>query len=63
MMPNWLYRIVRELVPPLRDQERRMARTALTVAESATVRHQSERVRRLLHSYTRANRRLSDMRR
>lgn len=63
MMPSWLYRIMRWLVPMVRDQEERLERTDREVRQARLVRHQSVRLRRLVHSYTRANRRLSDMRR
>lgn len=62
-MPEWLYRIARFFVPALRDQEQRIAHTARVVSESRRIRSDAQRVQRLIHSYTRANRRLSDMRR
>ena len=61
-MPDWLYRIARFFVPALREQERRIAETARVVSESKRIRTDAMRVQRLIHSYTRANRRLSDVR-
>ena len=61
-MPEWLYRIARFLVPALRDQDERIAETARVVSEARRIRTDAVRVQRLLHSYTRANRRLSDVR-
>lgn len=61
-MPEWLYRIARFLVPALREQEQRIARTARVIDDSRRIRSDAQRVQRLIHSYTRANRRLSDLR-
>lgn len=62
MMPDWLYRILRRFSPSLRAQEYRLARTDALVAASRRTRHNAERVQLLLHSYTRAGRRLDDLR-
>ena len=62
MMPDWLYRALRFFVPALRDQDERIAETARVVKESKRIRTDAMRVQKLIHSYTRANRRLSDMR-
>ena len=61
-MPEWLYRIARFFVPALREQEERIAKTAEIVREAKRIRTDADRVQRLLRSYTRANRRLSDVR-
>lgn len=61
-MPDWLYRLLRRVSPSLRAQERRLAETQVELATAQRVRNRSDRIQRMLHSYTRAGRRLGDLR-
>lgn len=61
MMPEWLYRLVRRL-PIVRRSEERMARTQHEITLAREERAASQKVRALVHSYTRAGRRLGDVR-
>lgn len=60
-MPRWLYRIVRVL-PVVRRSEERMARTYAEIAKARMTRSESRLVSEMVQSYTRAGRRLTDIR-
>lgn len=63
MMPSWLYRIVRAIVPAFREQDERLQRTASLVAAAQATRDRFDTVMQVRASYTRAGRRLGDLRR